>query len=138
MKISNQRSFILDEYETEMEDYSSQNDETYSEEERPVKTKKTVVEDLGSETSALVQQDSGDSDAEKHKGCKYKHSSLIWLAQIDQRIVLGRSRTHLTVYWARTITRSPSFKPNRRLSASPFLLFSSVRWTPFRQECTEI
>ena len=87
MKISNQRSFILDEYETEMEDYSSQNDEAYSEEERPVKTKKTVVEDLGSETSALVQQDSGDSDAEKHKGCKCKHSSLIWLAQIDQRIV---------------------------------------------------
>lgn len=76
MKILDQRSFILDVYETEMEDYSSKNDETYSEE-RPVKTKKTVVEDLGSETSALVQQDSGDLDAEKHKGCKYKHSSLI-------------------------------------------------------------
>ena len=65
----NERSFIPDEYDTEMEDYSSQNDETY--EERPVKTKKTIVEDLGSETTALVQQDSGDSDADKHKGCKY-------------------------------------------------------------------
>jgi hypothetical protein len=50
-------------------DYVS-NDESYSDE-KPEKTKKTVVsEDLGSETSALVQQDSGDSDADKHKGCK--------------------------------------------------------------------
>ena len=38
--------------------------ETYSDE-----AKKTVIEDPGSETTALVQQ---DADAEKHKGCKCK------------------------------------------------------------------
>ena len=52
-------------FESEMEDYAS-NDESYSADE----TTKTVVENLGSETSALVQQDSGDSDADLHKGCK--------------------------------------------------------------------
>jgi hypothetical protein len=50
-------------------DYVS-NDESGFSDEKLEKTKKTVVEDLGSETSALVQQDSGDSDADKHKGCK--------------------------------------------------------------------
>ena len=84
----NERSFIPDEYDTEMEDYSSQNDETY--EERPVKTKKTIVEDLGSETTALVQQDSGDSDADKHKGCKYTVLTRAYLTfyYIDQFICL--------------------------------------------------
>ncbi|CAB4013350.1 Hypothetical predicted protein [Paramuricea clavata] len=50
-----------------MEDYASSNDETYSDE-KPAKAKKTVIEDTGSETSALVQQDSGDMDADEHKG----------------------------------------------------------------------
>lgn len=67
-----------------MENYASSNDETYSDE-KPAKAKKTVIEDTGSETSALVQQDSGDMDADKHKGCKLKNKEC-WSNTISQSL----------------------------------------------------
>ena len=34
-------------------------------------TSKTIVEDMNSQTSSLVQNDDSDLDAVKNKGCKY-------------------------------------------------------------------
>lgn len=34
-------------------------------------TTKTIVEDMNTQTSALVQNDDSDPDALKNKGCKY-------------------------------------------------------------------
>lgn len=74
LKLSNFCPVILDEYNDSPEMFSDdQYDEAVEAKRKTLsdETTKAVVEDMNTETSALVQNDYSDPDAVKNKGCKY-------------------------------------------------------------------
>ena len=65
---------ILDEYNESPEMFSENQYDEPAEAKRKTlsdETTKTIVEDMNTQTSALVQNDDSDPDALKNKGCKY-------------------------------------------------------------------